>query len=198
MRIGDGSSAVCSSDLAYIGAPGMVEGEAYGVIGCGSPAARAQPFGEADLAFVGLIARWLGMERERELTLARLGEAKVEAEDAARAKSEFLANMSHEIRTPMNAVIGLSGLALKVELPERARDYLEKISRSAQTLLRIINDILDFSRSEAGQLPIEAIEFTLDDVLQDVATLIGDAPERKSVEIVFASDPEIKSEKHTT
>src|SRR3546814_10618315 len=100
MRIGDGSSAVCSSDLAYIGAPGMVEGEAYGVIGCGSPAARAQPFGEADLAFVGLIARWLGMERERELTLARLGEAKVEAEDAARAKSEFLANMSHEIRPP--------------------------------------------------------------------------------------------------
>src|SRR3546814_20790988 len=129
------------------------------------------------------------MERERELTLARLGEAKVEAEDAARAKSEFLANMSHEIRTPMNAVIGLSGLALKVELPERARDYLEKISRSARTLLRIINDILDCSRSEAGQLPITAIGFPLAAALQDAPTLTGAAPERKSVALVFAPAP---------
>ncbi|MCW5667896.1 MAG: response regulator [Piscinibacter sp.] len=111
--------------------------------------------------------------------------ARAAAEAANQAKSEFLANMSHEIRTPMNAIIGMSWLALQGPLAAQQRNYVEKVHRSAESLLGVINDILDFSKIEAGHLEMEDIAFSLGDVFDHVAGLLVLKAEEKGLELLL-------------
>ncbi|CAG1011629.1 two-component system, glycerol uptake and utilization sensor kinase [Burkholderiales bacterium] len=128
---------------------------------------------------------------ERKAAERAMEEARRAAEEAARAKSDFLANMSHEIRTPMNAIIGMAQLALQTELNAQQRNYVDKVHRSAVNLLGIINDILDFSKVEAGKMVLERTRFRLDEVLDQLASLIGIKTEDKGLELLFHLGPEI-------
>jgi len=85
----------------------------------------------------------------------------------------------------MNAITGLTTLALKTDLTPKQRDYLVKIESSARALLGIINDTLDFSKIEAGKLSLETISFDLDDVLNNLSSVVGMKAMEKDLELLF-------------
>ncbi|WP_153110023.1 hybrid sensor histidine kinase/response regulator [Propionivibrio limicola] len=133
-----------------------------------------------------LVAFLDALERRRLEHMQEL--ARREAERLAKARSEFLANMSHEIRTPMNAIIGLAELCLATQPDRKQRNYLTKIQRASNSLLRIVNDILDYSKIESGKLGIEQVPFDLDQVLDDLSAIFSERAGKKSIELVFDTD----------
>ncbi len=124
---------------------------------------------------------------------AELESARDEAEQAAMAKTQFLANMSHEIRTPLNSVIGLSGLALSTELPDRARDYLNDVRGSAHHLLEILDDIIDFSRLDAGKLQLDRATFEIEQAFAEITNLVGFRAFDKGIELIYDFEQSLPS-----
>lgn len=117
--------------------------------------------------------------------------ARKQALEASRIKSEFLANTSHEIRTPLNGILGFTNLALKTELDEQQREYINTIRDSSQNLLTIINDILDFSKIEAGKLTLDYVPLPLRRVIEETLHILAPEAHEKHIQLITYIDPEI-------
>ena len=125
------------------------------------------------------------------LKLKEAEDARSHAEAVSQIKDAFLANMSHELRTPMNAVIGLSHLCLQTDMTGKQHDYLQKIHGSAKSLLGILNDILDVSKIEAGKMEMDRMPFELEDVMGNLATIVGVKSQEKNLEFLLETAPNV-------
>ncbi|TMO59505.1 hybrid sensor histidine kinase/response regulator [Pseudoalteromonas aurantia] len=147
-------------------------------------------FCNADGEVAGIVGLILDVTERKEME-QQLIIAKEQADQMSTAKGEFLANMSHEIRTPMNAIIGMSHLVLKTNLDSQQLGYITKIDQAAKNLLGIINDILDFSKIESGKMTVESINFLLDEVTDNVATVNAVKAQEKNLELLLDVSPEV-------
>jgi len=124
-----------------------------------------------------------------EIQNVELDLARKEALEASRVKSEFLANTSHEIRTPLNGILGFVNLALKTELSEQQRDYLDTIRDSAQNLLTVINGILDFSKIESGKLILDYAPLPIRKNLDEVLHMLAPDAHEKNLQLITYIEP---------
>ena len=126
-----------------------------------------------------------------EIQNVELDLARKEALEASRVKSEFLANTSHEIRTPLNGILGFINLALKTDLNEQQREYMETIRDSAQNLLTVINGILDFSKIESGKLTLDYAPLPIRSCIDEVLHILAPDAHEKHLELISYIEPGI-------
>ena len=91
---------------------------------------------------------------------------------ANEAKTAFLSNMSHEIRTPINAILGMNELILRESRDKNIISYSENVKNAGKSLLGLVNDILDFSKIEAGKIEINAVDYDLSVMINDLINMI--------------------------
>ncbi|XP_039163360.1 histidine kinase 3 [Eucalyptus grandis] len=119
----------------------------------------------------------------------KMMELKKRAEAADVAKSQFLATVSHEIRTPMNGVLGMLHMLMDTDLDETQQDYVRTAQESGKALVSLINEVLDQAKIESGKIEIEAVQFDLRAILDDVLSLFSGKSQEKRVELaVYISE----------
>ena len=130
------------------------------------------------------INRTIESERKALITSAQLER---EANDA---KSIFIATMSHEIRTPMNAILGMTDLMQDTSMTYEQKSFISTIQTSGVALLNLINDILDFSKVESGRLELEHINFNIEYMVNEIATLLDAKASEKDLELIVDFGPD--------
>jgi PAS domain S-box-containing protein len=138
--------------------------------------------------FFGYLAMVVDLTERRKIEEA-LRVRTEEAEAASRSKADFLANMSHEIRTPLSAVLGLAQVLEGRVADAEAIGLVRRIRRAGGSLQRLIDDVLDYSKIEAGHLELENAPFRMDDILDNLGTIMGANAGSKNLELVIGAPP---------
>lgn len=133
-------------------------------------------------------------ERSRQSLFVLNGHLEVAREEAERARNEaerakddkarFLSTMSHEIRNALSPIIGACDLLAMEDLSQDAREVVDILEFSAQTLHSLLDDILDYSKLEVGKVKLEQIPVDLRRLAGKVADNYLPLANGKSVELV--------------
>jgi signal transduction histidine kinase/CheY-like chemotaxis protein len=122
---------------------------------------------------------------------SQMAQALSEKTAANRAKSEFLSTMSHELRTPLNAIIGMTAIGRNAKDMERKNYALGRIDEASVHLMNVINDVLDMSKIEANKLELSMIEFSFEQMLQKIMTIINFKAEDKRQKLSISVDRDV-------
>ena len=155
---------------------------------------RPEAFTAREIALLETFADQAVIAIENARLFEELQQANEQLAEASQHKSQFLANMSHELRTPLNAIIGYSEM-----LQEEAEDLgeetfipdLQKVNAAGKHLLGLINDILDLSKIEAGRMDLFLEDFSVSQLVRDVAAIVQPLMEKNGNELVVCCPPDL-------
>ena len=97
----------------------------------------------------------------------------------------FLASILHEIRTPIQTVLGTVELLQETKLDTEQAEYVRQIAFSADVLYTLANDILDMEKIRTGNLHIENIPYSIQQIPEQVMDLISIEAYNKGLELII-------------
>jgi signal transduction histidine kinase len=109
-----------------------------------------------------------------------------ELRELNRMKGEFVAVVSHELRTPVTALIGYAKTLRQPEFandPVMRQEFLERMERQGDRLLRLIENLLTTSRLESDELKVSTSRVLFEDLVREVVEGLATEADRVFVEV---------------
>ena len=109
-----------------------------------------------------------------------------ELRELNRMKGEFVAVVSHELRTPVTALIGYAKTLRQPEFaedPMMRQEFLERMERQGDRLLRLIEDLLTTSKLESDQLKVAVSRVLFEDLVREVVEGLGSEADRVFLDV---------------
>ncbi|MPM99571.1 Adaptive-response sensory-kinase SasA [bioreactor metagenome] len=90
-------------------------------------------------------------------------EARLKSE---RFKTELITNVSHDLKTPLTSIINYVDLLGKERLEnEKAKQYIQVLSRQAQRLKKLTEDLIEASKASTGNIAVERVRTDVAELL---------------------------------
>ncbi len=105
-----------------------------------------------------------------------------------RMQTELITNVSHDIRTPLTSIVNYVDLLSKEELgSEKAKEYVEVLSRQAQRLKKLISDLIDASKATSGAIKLDMQEINASVLLTQAVGEYSEKLASKNINMVVES-----------
>lgn len=109
-----------------------------------------------------------------------------ELRELNRMKGEFVAIVSHELRTPVTALMGYAKTLRQPEFaddPKMRDEFLERMERQSDRLVRLVENLLTASNLENNQLAVSLNRVLFEDLVREVIEGVGAEASRVQVNV---------------
>jgi len=143
------------------------------------------------LVVLVIIGRWLpamdrtlDRHRRTQRLYKKLQHAHEQLQQSEAAREDLVHMIVHDMRTPLTSVLGgLETVEAGRPNADQQQELLTNARRDSEALLRMVNRLLDISRMEAGEMELSLTEFSVADLVDEVAARMGRLAATKSVRI---------------
>jgi len=141
----------------------------------------ASPIKDSDGKIIGCIVVIRDASREREIE---------------RVKDEFILTAAHQLRTPLGSMRWTLEMLLNYpDIPQKAREKIEIVTRSNERMTTLVNDFLSVAKIDQGKIQNEPQLSNVCEMIEESVSEIADEAKKKKIMIRVDLDkniPEIK------
>ena len=150
---------------------------------------------EGDLDYHVDTGRMRGPLKEHGEQLNRITEGMTKAVNermkSENFRTELITNVSHDIKTPLTSIINYVDLLEKEEIDnEKAREYLEVLSRQSARLKKLIEDLMEASKASTGNVAVNWERCQLNVLLDQCAGEYAEKLKAANLELVVTKPAE--------
>ncbi len=108
-------------------------------------------------------------------------------------REQLISTVSHDLKTPLSTIVGYTELLGNSELNKKQLYFTKNIKGSSEYISRLVNDLLDFTQIEAGKITIDAIPFSLNEIVNDVSKSVQSIYEQKPIDLIIEVDEKLNN-----
>ena len=115
----------------------------------------------------------------------QLVDAQKKALDYNNEKNLFFSNINHALRTPLHIILGMNEMISRDSNSDTIIEYAKNSTLAGKSLQTLINKLVIYSRVETGNVSAMNINFSLQEILDDIITSTDSECSKEKIEFDF-------------